>query len=131
VEHVEKLEGEADTKTRLKLVLLSLNGELSVNVAAERMGVSPSRFHEVRDAALMGALEALSPKAAGRPSRATLENARVADLEEELTHTRYELEVERVRSSLLIVMPELVAGKRFPPRVERGGRGGDRSRTKR
>lgn len=130
VEHVDKLAGERETKARLKWILMSLSGEASVNEAAERLGVRASRFHELRDEALMGALEALAPKPAGRPPGASAESARVLELERELDRTRYLLEVERVRTEMLVIMPEVVSGKALPLRVERGGRGGDGKRTK-
>ena len=130
VEHVDKLAGERETKTRLKWILMSLSGEASVNDAAERLGVCASRFHELRDEALMGALEALAPKPVGRPASAGTESLRVLELESELDHTRYLLEVERVRTEMLVVMPEVVLGKASPLRVERGGRGGDGKRTR-
>jgi hypothetical protein len=120
VEHVDKLAGEPPTKLRLKVILMTLTGELSVNDAAERLGVGASRFHELRDEALCGALDALAPKPAGRP-RNEPTPLRVLDLEEDLQRLRYELELERVRTQLLITMPEVV-GKRWPPRE--GGRGG-------
>lgn len=129
IEHVEKLEGDHDTKTRLKLILLSLSGEISVNDAAERLGVCPSRFHELRDEALSGALEALGPRPVGRPQKQR-ESARVLELERELDRARYEIEVARVRTDLLLVMPEVMSGKRLPPRMKRGGRGGGGSGTK-
>lgn len=123
-EHVEKLAGERETKTRLKLILQSLGQELSVNDAAERLGVCVSRFHELRDEALMGALEALAPRPAGRPPAAA-PNVRIMELEDELEATRYQLEVQRVRNELLITMPHVVLGKTRPPRAKREERGGD------
>lgn len=130
-EHVEKLSGERETKSRLRLILLTLSGELSVNVAAEQMGVCPSRFHELRDEALMGALDALSPRPPGRRPKEATTSERVLELEGELNRTRYELEVERVRAELLLTMPEVVRGKARPPRGTGGGCGGDGRSTRR
>ncbi len=129
-EHVEKLAGDRATKARLKTILRTLSGELSVNDGAEHLGVCLSRFHELRDEALMGALDALSPKVPGRPATEAAPQRRVLELEEELDATRYQLEVERVRSELLLSIPEVIVGKRRPPRMERGARGGDGWRTR-
>src|SRR5687768_10085276 len=94
IEHVEKLEGERETKARLKTILETLGGSLSVNDAAERLCVCPSRFAELRDLALLGALEALAPKPAGRPARSDGANSlALVDLKEELDATRYQLEI--------------------------------------
>lgn len=130
VDHVDKLAGERETKARLKVVLRTMSRELSVNDAAEQLGVCVSRFHELRDEALLGALEALAPKAAGRPASAPSVSLRVVELEEELDATRYQLEVQRVRNELLISMPQIVLGKARPPRVRSEGRGGDGRSTK-
>lgn len=130
IEHVEKLAGERDTKARLKTILETLCGELSVNDAAERLCVCPSRFHELRDTALTGALEALSPRPAGRPSNKSHEALAILDLERELRDANYQLEVERVRTEILMTMPGVVLGKVPPPRRQRGDRGGAGNRTK-
>jgi hypothetical protein len=123
IEHVDKLEGEQATKLRLKMILMTISGELPVNVAAERLGVGPSRFHELRDEALSGALEALAPKPAGRQPSAAGEHVRVLELEDELRLAHYQLEVERVRAQLLLTMPGVVLGKPLPPLEGRGGGG--------
>jgi len=124
LEHVEKLAGDRQTKSRVKAVLRTLSGELSVNDAAELLGVCPSRFHELRDEMLMGALEALAPKAPGRPPGVEAPHRRVLELQEELERTRYELEVERVRVDLMLAVPGVLVGKPHPPRRVRGARGG-------
>ena len=131
IEHVEKLAGDRATKARVKTILRVLSGELSVNEGAEHLGVCPSRFHELRDELLMGAIEALAPKPAGRPPSSRAENLRVLELEAELSRTRLDLEAERVRTQLLLTIPEVLVGKVPPPRMERGGRGGDGKSTKR
>lgn len=124
LEHVEKLAGDRETKARLRAILETLEGSASVHDAAERLCVSPQRFAELRDQALMGALDALGPRPAGRPPSPAQETLAVLDLKRELDQTRYQLEVERVRTQILMVMPELVVGKARPPREKRGARGG-------
>lgn len=131
LEHVEKLAGERESKARLKTILETLCGDLSVNDAAERLGVGVSRFAQLRDEALAGALESLDPRPAGRPVRATVVSAKVLELERELDATRRQLELERVRTQILVAMPGLVPGKASPPRRAGGGRGGGRGGTKR
>lgn len=124
LEHVEKLEGGREAKARLRTVLETITGSLSVNDAAERLGVSPSRFSELRDQALSGALDALSPRPAGRPPTRSQEVLQVLDLKRELREAHYQLEVERVRAEILMTMPEVVLGKALPPRGSRGPGGG-------
>jgi hypothetical protein len=130
VEHVDRLSGDAQSKARLKTILLVLQGELSVDVASERLGISPSRFHELRETALCGALEAIAPRPAGRPARSQVKDARIAELEDELDDARMQIEIERVRSELAVLMPEVMRGKTRPPHLWRRGRGGGSKRTK-
>jgi hypothetical protein len=122
--HIEKLEGGREPKARLRTILETVFGSVSVNDAAERLGVSPSRFSELRDQALEGALEALSPRAAGRPPSRCQEALAILDLKRELREAHYQLEVERVRAEILMTMPEVVLGKARPPRGSRGPGGG-------
>lgn len=124
LEHVDKLEGERESKVRLKAILQTLCGDLSVGDAAERLGVGLSRFAQLRDEALSGALESLEPRPAGRPAHESVVSTRVLELERELDATRRQLELERVRTQILVAMPGLARGKAQPPRRAGGRRGG-------
>lgn len=117
LEHVEALTGDEVSKARLKAILSTLSGASSVEAACERLHLSPSRFHALREAALCGALEALSPAPAGRPARAGPDPAIVA-LTRENEALRDELEVSRLRTELALAFPHLVV----PPRGgQKGG----------
>jgi hypothetical protein len=130
VEHVEKLAGECEAKSRLRTILETFSGTLSVNDAAERLCVAPSRFAQLRDQALMAALDSLAAKPAGRPKSASHASLALLDLRRELDETRYQLEVERVRTEILMTMPGVVLGKAAPPQAKRGDRGGAGKSTK-
>jgi transposase len=109
VGHVDKLEGEEAEKQRLRLILQTLNGELSVKEAAEALGLSESRVHELRDQALQGALDALTPKAAGRPMQVeTPEQKENRELKAQLLEAQKELLAERVRTEVALAFPEQV-----------------------
>lgn len=130
VDHIDKLDGPSDTKRRLKVVLQTLSGALGMTQAAESLGVRLSRMHELRDEALQGALEALAPKPAGRPPSRASPTLRELELERKLDEARYELGLERIRSEILLVMPDLVLGKPRPPQKRDEGRGGAGRNTK-
>ena len=76
VGHVDRLDGPEDLKWRLRVLLETIVGSISVTQACEELGVSESRLHELRRQALVGALGALMPKPAGRPATAETTTAR-------------------------------------------------------
>jgi len=53
---VDRLDGPEELKWRLRVLLDTLAGRVSVAQACEELGVSESRLHELRRQALVGAL---------------------------------------------------------------------------
>lgn len=84
--HVNGLEGSELAKRRLRVLLLSLQGTLSVREACSQLQIGESRFHAMRHQWLQGILELLEPRPVGRPpKRAATEDAiRCHQLEQEL-----------------------------------------------
>jgi hypothetical protein len=117
VEHVDSLEGDATTKARLKAVLETIAGELSVDDACRRLSVSPARFHELREEALAAALAALAPKPPGRPPSAAPDPELVA-LRRKNFDLERELEAAHIRTEIAIVMPHVLQPR---PAAEKGG----------
>lgn len=116
VGHVDHLVGSPHSKERLKAILQTILGELSVAEASEELGISPSRFAQLRESALFGALSALEPRPPGRPR--TLEEAdvrAVRDLEAKITVLEKELVVNEARAELAIGLGR--EGGRSPPVV--------------
>jgi len=112
VAHVERLEGSAELKRRLKVILETLAGQQSVAWACEQLEVSEARFHELRRQVLAAALEGLSPGMAGRPRRPELPApSRVEELEHEVRELRIELQAARVRTEIALTMPHLLQRK--------------------
>ena len=54
---VEHLDADPNTKERLKVLLQSITGELSVDHASRKLGISHARFFELRATMLQGALD--------------------------------------------------------------------------
>ncbi len=111
--HVDRLEGDEALKRRLRLVLETLSGERSVEGACAALGVSPSRFHEIRQEALQGALAGLSPGPSGRPVKQdpTAEAERLRELEKENQELKIELQASYVRTEIALAMPHLLTPK--------------------
>ncbi|OLD64727.1 MAG: hypothetical protein AUI47_04645 [Acidobacteria bacterium 13_1_40CM_2_68_5] len=108
--HVDRLDGPEELKWRLRVLLDTLAGRVSVAQACEELGVSESRLHELRRQALVGALGALMPKPAGRPSTAETATEREKDLEARIDELEVDLQAALVRTELALAMPELFRG---------------------
>ena len=64
---IEHLDGAMPEKDRLKVILEQISGGCSVEAACEQLGIGRSRYFELRQQALQGALDGLEPGASGRP----------------------------------------------------------------
>jgi hypothetical protein len=99
--HVDGLQGDPETKYRLKVVLATLSGEMLVDEAYEELAIGPTQFANLRKQVLQGALDALQARPVGRPRRVSQHTDeeveamanRIAELEHELTLLRSRLEL--------------------------------------
>ena len=106
--HVDRIEGPADLKERLRAVLGTLTGEMSVDEACEHLRVGPSRLHAMRRQALEGALAGLVPGRAGRPPTAIgAATDREHALEQRVRELEADLHGALVRSELTLSVPHL------------------------
>ena len=123
IDLVERMQGDPRAKERLMAVLESLHGEGPVSELASICGVGRSRFYELRDQALWGALLALQPERRGPRAREIDErDQRIESLEGELESLRVQLVAARVRTEIALVMPHLLhePSTKFPKRRRRG-----------
>jgi len=98
-------------RERLDVIVAVMSGRMGVDEACARLGVGPARFYQLRDRALQGAAQALTPRPAGRPAKTIPEQerqrlaleARVRDLEEEL-------QAALVRTEIALAMPNQLRG---------------------
>lgn len=110
---VDSLEASGEARRRLKVVLQTVTGELSVPEACERLGVCESRFHVLREEALSAALAGLEPKKAGRkPRQVPAEQEEIESLKAQIDDLRVELRFSQAREELAIGLPEV-----FDPRL--------------
>ena len=59
-EYVNKLEGSVEDKERLKVILDTMSGQLRRLQACAELNIGETRFWQLRDPALQGALDALA-----------------------------------------------------------------------
>lgn len=123
---VDNLPAGEQEKERLRVILQTVSGELTVAQACELLDISETRFHDLRRQALEGALGALTPKPAGRPVSKEPEPEEVQTLREQVKDLEFELQTARVKTELAIAMPHVLrekqskkkpARKRGKPRI--------------
>jgi len=103
LEHIDHLHGSFEAKHRLKTIVLSMLGDVTVVEACTRLGIGSSRFHVVRREALQAAVERLEPHRAGRPpDGAHASSAQVRALEQRLAQSEVDLRHERTRAEIAL-----------------------------
>jgi hypothetical protein len=118
--YVEQLQGSPGTKRRLKVILQTVRGELSLQEACARLGLSPQRFHQLRQEALQGALAALEPRPLGRPPREPgPADARLAELEHQLADVDLQRRAAEAREEIALVLPRAAQAPAGPEKKTR------------
>lgn len=108
--HVDNLEVGPAEKARLRAILATISGELSVSEACEMLGIGRARFAELRAVALQGAAEALAPGRPGRPRQRDVEHDElVAELAAENERLGREAHSAWVRAEVALAMPDILA----------------------
>jgi hypothetical protein len=113
-ELLEALDGTTEDKQRVQAILATVFGPARVMEACEKLGIGETRFRQLRDLALQGALDGIRLRPAGRPSRrATADAARVDELERMLAGKELELQQALVREEVALILPQRVeSGKK-------------------
>lgn len=118
VEYLDKLDAAAEDKARLKAIFDTLYGQVRLLEACEQLGIRETRFHQLRERALRGALDAIRPRLAGRPRvRETPADERIRELEQALAEKELELQAALVRAEVALIVPGRVESP-----VEKKGR---------
>ena len=118
LDHVERVAASDETRRRLRILLETISGQTSVEEAARRLKLSPSRVHALREQMLQGAAEALEPAPRGRPRAGPAEDPEKAALQRA---------VDQLEDALLLAdtRMELEAFLRYGPRRGEKKRRGD------
>jgi hypothetical protein len=131
-EFVAKLEGSAEAKERLQVLLETLAGGCRVGEACDRLGIKEARFDQLRIEALQAAVLALEAKPAGRkPQPATTDEGEVQLLRGRLAELEAELQTALVRAQVGVVLPRVGEQKKTTTTSPRQRRRRVRARKKR
>lgn len=107
---VENLDGSDAAKERLRVILETLAGTLTVEHACALLGVGETRFHELRAELLQQALHVLEPKASGRPSAPlpSVEAQELQRLRAQVKDLSIDLRAAQVREEIALISPHLL-----------------------
>lgn len=114
---IDELDGTFEDKQRLKTILKTVCGASRVFEGCEELHVGETRFRQLRRQALQGAIDALKPKPSGRPSKASVVDARrLQELEQLLAEKELQLQEALVREEVALILPRAraEAGKKTP-----------------
>lgn len=104
--HVDHLQGSDHARTRLRLILECMLGDMTVPAACEQLGIGESRFHAMRNQWLQDALELLEPRRTGRPPKQLASDEllrRVAQLESEKRDLEQRLCLSEAREQVVTI----------------------------
>jgi hypothetical protein len=132
-EYVHQVPGSQTAKERAKIILQTLAGELRLGEACRLLGVSPQRFHQLREEALTGLVASLELGVPGRPPQTVSpQDEQIRLLETQLAAQELELRATRAREEIALTLPRVVhetePEKKTPPR-RRGRPPGTRKNT--
>jgi hypothetical protein len=99
-------EGSIEDKRRLRAIFDTCYGARVLQTCDE-LDIGETRFRQLRERALDGALDAIRPRPSGRPGKQTRSDAaRIRELEQELAETKLELQQALVRAEVALILPQ-------------------------
>ena len=108
-ELVDELEGSDQAKRKLRIMIETISGEKTIPQACAELGIQRSRFHAMRKAFLLDAVNSLEPRNRGRPpAQVTPEQAHIDLLEKRVEALSYEVRAAQIREELAVVMPHVL-----------------------
>jgi len=119
--YVARLQGSAQAKQRLEVVLRTLAGSLSVQQACAELDLSPARFGELRTQLLQAALASLEPRPVGRPQASTTPEP-VAQLQARVQDLERQLHAALLREEVALILPRPPQSKKVSGRRPRSRR---------
>lgn len=122
-ELLEPLEGTPEDKQRVQAILETVFGSARVVQTCEQLGIGETRFRQLRERILQGALDGVRPRLGGRRRwHAVADVERIRELEQLLAERELELQQALVRTEVALILPQRTeaepAKKGRPPTVK-------------
>lgn len=108
VDLIERLDGPRAMRRRVRIVLATIAGSLTIAQACAELGVGRTQFHKLRWRVLEGAVEGLQPRPRGRPRQQPLVSAEIQQLHARIRELEDALTTTALRSEIALTMPHLL-----------------------
>jgi hypothetical protein len=108
VDLIDRMDGPRVLRRRVRIILATLSGTLPIAQACAELGVGRTRFHALRWQVLEGAIDALKPRARGRPRRVPHDAPEVLALRARIRELEVALRTTALRSEIALAMPHLL-----------------------
>jgi hypothetical protein len=119
-ELVDDLEGSHAAQQRLRVILQTISGALTVEEACFILGIQRSGFQKLRQQFLQRAMGLLEPRPRGpRPRQMSEAELQVLHLKQQIVQLKLELKATQIREEIALVMPHLLKDKRAGHRPTR------------
>jgi hypothetical protein len=106
---VDALDIPGDTQKKLRLILETIAGQKTLAEAAQELSISETRFHVIRQEALLGAAAALEPGIPGRPPTQKLIAGDELDrLRRDVVDLKAAMAAAEIREEIAVLMPHLL-----------------------
>jgi hypothetical protein len=114
---VTDVEGSEQARQRLKIILQTLAGAMTIEQGCDALGVRRSGFHKLRRQFLARATDLLEPRPRGRQRRQASEvDRQIAQLKHQIVQLKLDLKAQQIREEIALVMPHLLKNKRAATR---------------
>ena len=108
VDLIDRLDGPRALRRRVRIVLATIGGTLTIAQACAELGIGRTQFHTLRWRVLEGALEGLQSRPRGRPRQRPLVSAEVQQLQARIRELEDALTTTALRSEIALTMPHLL-----------------------
>lgn len=106
---VDRFPASEDAKMKLKAILDSVAGATSIPEACVKLGISETRFYQLREDALFAALQSLEPAAMGRPRKENVfSEAEVDVLHKKIANLENDLVTSQTKTMIATTFPHLL-----------------------
>src|SRR5688572_26066981 len=108
VDLIDRLDSPRAMRRRVRIILATIAGSLTIAQACAELGVGRTQFHKLRWRVLDGALEGLRPRPRGRPRQQPLDSPEVQQLQARIRELEDALKTTALRSEIALTMPHLL-----------------------
>jgi hypothetical protein len=108
VDLIDRLDSPRAMRRRVRIVLATIAGSLTIAQACAELGVGRTQFHKLRWRVLEGAVDGLQSRPRGRPRQLPLVSAEVQQLQARIRELEDALKTTALRSEIALTMPYLL-----------------------